>query len=60
LSGKKLRVEEMKDMKIFRPEYKRLNSIKTYSPEGFYYWYKTLELRERMEGMKEVAATSEP
>lgn len=35
---------ELKDMKITHPEYKKLNSIKTFSPKGFYYWYKTVEM----------------
>lgn len=50
---------EIKEMKIVLPEYKNLNSIKAFSPEGFYYWYKTLGLRECNSGMREVAATLE-
>lgn len=54
---------DMKDMKILHPEYKGLNSIKAFSPEGFYYWYKTIELKSYMESMelsmREVTTTLE-
>ncbi|ACV62683.1 hypothetical protein Dtox_1835 [Desulfofarcimen acetoxidans DSM 771] len=45
------------DLKGYFVNNKLVNSVKKYRPEGFYYWYKAIELRESMEGMLEVAAT---
>lgn len=51
---------DIEQLTISTPQFsKSFKSIKKFSPEAYYYWYKTLETREKIVGMSEVAADSE-
>lgn len=43
---------DLKDFRINSPKYKKLNSIKSFSPEGFFYWFKAIELLDIYEQPK--------